>query len=151
MDLDAGQTSHALVGLQPNTDYVVMVAPLFRQLEGPTATVRQRTGRCWVQVMPSCCCAWKEAGISPPSPCPAMCGAAWLAAEWHKVAWPMGSLLQRQVQTRRYRPTSWAPHPSRCSGPVPVMLVATVWSGREPQVGMGCLLPLWAHHASSWL
>ncbi|KAF4799411.1 hypothetical protein TURU_054803 [Turdus rufiventris] len=43
VDLDAGQTSHALVGLQPNTDYVVMVAPLFRQLEGPTATVRQRT------------------------------------------------------------------------------------------------------------
>ncbi|KAL2299817.1 hypothetical protein Nmel_012667 [Mimus melanotis] len=43
VDLDAGQTSHALVGLQPNTDYVVMVAPLFRQLEGPTATVQQRT------------------------------------------------------------------------------------------------------------
>ncbi|KAI1234455.1 Collagen alpha-1(VII) chain, partial [Lamprotornis superbus] len=43
VDLDAGQTSHALVGLQPNTDYVVTVAPLFRQLEGPTATVHQRT------------------------------------------------------------------------------------------------------------
>lgn len=53
MDLDAGQMSHALVGLQPNTEYVVTVAPLFRQLEGPTATVQQRTGRCWVWVMPS--------------------------------------------------------------------------------------------------
>lgn len=46
VDLDAGRTSHALGGLQPNTDYVVTVAPLFGQLEGPTATVRQRTGRC---------------------------------------------------------------------------------------------------------
>nr|XP_041574710.1 collagen alpha-1(VII) chain isoform X10 [Taeniopygia guttata] len=43
VDLDAGQMSHALVGLQPNTDYVVTVAPLFRQLEGPAATVQQRT------------------------------------------------------------------------------------------------------------
>ncbi|KAJ7406919.1 hypothetical protein WISP_130785 [Willisornis vidua] len=43
VDLDAGRTSHALVGLQPNTDYVVTVAPLFGQLEGPTATLRQRT------------------------------------------------------------------------------------------------------------
>ncbi|RMC00145.1 hypothetical protein DUI87_23556 [Hirundo rustica rustica] len=43
VDLDARQMSHALVGLQPNTDYVVTVAPLFRQLEGPTATVWQRT------------------------------------------------------------------------------------------------------------
>lgn len=58
MDLDAGQMSHALVGLQPNTEYVVTVAPLFRQVEGPTATVQQRTGRCWVQVMPS----WREEG-----------------------------------------------------------------------------------------
>lgn len=54
VDLDAGRTSHALGGLQPNTDYVVTVAPLFGQLEGPTATVRQRTGRWWVRVMPSC-------------------------------------------------------------------------------------------------
>lgn len=76
MDLDAGQMSHALVGLQPNTDYVVMVAPLFGQLEGPTATVQQRTGRCWVQVMLSCCCAGEEAGTSPHSPYPAVC---WVA------------------------------------------------------------------------
>ncbi|XP_051483825.1 collagen alpha-1(VII) chain [Apus apus] len=43
VDLDAGRTSHTLGGLQPNTDYVVTVAPLFEQLEGPVATVRQRT------------------------------------------------------------------------------------------------------------
>ncbi|XP_009076240.1 PREDICTED: collagen alpha-1(VII) chain, partial [Acanthisitta chloris] len=43
VDLDAGRSSHALVGLQSNTDYVVTVAPLYGQLEGPTATVRQRT------------------------------------------------------------------------------------------------------------
>ncbi|KAK2534726.1 Col7a1 [Columba livia] len=43
VDLDARRTSHALGGLQPSTDYVVTVAPLFGQLEGPTATVRQRT------------------------------------------------------------------------------------------------------------
>ncbi|XP_065543694.1 collagen alpha-1(VII) chain [Lathamus discolor] len=43
VDLDAGRTSHALGGLQPNTDYVVAVAPLFGQLEGPAGTVRQRT------------------------------------------------------------------------------------------------------------
>lgn len=51
VDLDAGRTSHVLGGLQPNTDYVVMVAPLFGQLEGPMATVRQKTGRWWVWVM----------------------------------------------------------------------------------------------------
>ncbi|XP_061864653.1 collagen alpha-1(VII) chain [Colius striatus] len=44
MDLDAGRTSHVLVGLQPNTDYMATVTPLFGQLEGPTATIRQRTG-----------------------------------------------------------------------------------------------------------
>lgn len=54
VDLDAGQTSHALGGLQPNTDYVVTVAPLFGQLEGPMATLRQKTGRWWVWVMSSC-------------------------------------------------------------------------------------------------
>ncbi|KAM4654580.1 collagen alpha-1(VII) chain [Amazona ochrocephala] len=43
VDLDSGRTSHALMGLQPNTDYVVAVAPLFGQLEGPAATMRQRT------------------------------------------------------------------------------------------------------------
>ncbi|RLV99448.1 hypothetical protein DV515_00009730 [Chloebia gouldiae] len=51
VDLDARQMSHALVGLQPNTDYVVTVAPLFRQLEGPAATVRQRTEAGSVQTL----------------------------------------------------------------------------------------------------
>lgn len=59
MDLDAGKTSHPLEGLQPNTNYIVMVTPLFGQLEGPTATVRQRTGRWWVWVMPVHC--WPRA------------------------------------------------------------------------------------------
>lgn len=52
VDLDAGRTSHALVGLLPSTDYVVTVSPLFGQLEGPLATVRQRTGRGQVQEVP---------------------------------------------------------------------------------------------------
>ncbi|XP_062441893.1 collagen alpha-1(VII) chain [Rhea pennata] len=43
VELDAGRTSHALGGLQPGTDYLVTVAPLFGQLEGPAASVRRRT------------------------------------------------------------------------------------------------------------
>lgn len=49
MELDARQTSHVLGGLQPGTDYVVTVAPLFGQLEGPAASVRQRTGTGWAR------------------------------------------------------------------------------------------------------
>lgn len=73
MDLDAGQMSHALVGLQPNTDYVVMVAPLFRQLEGPTATVWQRTGRCWVQVIHPAAVHGKRQGPALKAPILAKC------------------------------------------------------------------------------
>lgn len=52
VELDARQTSHVLGGLQPGTDYVVTVAPLFGQLEGPAASVRQRTGTGWALPLP---------------------------------------------------------------------------------------------------
>lgn len=131
VDLDAGRTSHVLGGLQPNTDYVVMVAPLFGQLEGPTATVRQKTGRWWVWVMRTCC--WPLAlspvplprdGVgtstlgptprcSPPS-CvrgPGTCRGGWPAAEWHRAAWPTGVPLaeagaEQTLRTNILGPTS---------------------------------------------
>ncbi|XP_025931268.1 collagen alpha-1(VII) chain [Apteryx rowi] len=43
VELDAGRTSHALGGLQPSTDYLVTVTPLYGRLEGPAASVRHRT------------------------------------------------------------------------------------------------------------
>ncbi|XP_032094990.1 collagen alpha-1(VII) chain [Thamnophis elegans] len=42
-DVDASKNSHLLTGLQPNTDYLVSVAPLYGQVEGPKASIRRKT------------------------------------------------------------------------------------------------------------
>ncbi|XP_026576616.1 collagen alpha-1(VII) chain-like [Pseudonaja textilis] len=42
-DVDASMNSYLLTGLQPNTDYLVSVAPLYGQVEGPKASIRRRT------------------------------------------------------------------------------------------------------------
>ncbi|KAM6470386.1 collagen alpha-1(VII) chain [Liasis olivaceus] len=42
-DVDASKNSYMLTGLQPNTDYLVSVAPVYGQIEGPKASIRRRT------------------------------------------------------------------------------------------------------------
>ncbi|KAL7986113.1 hypothetical protein Chor_011279, partial [Crotalus horridus] len=42
-DVDASKNSYLLTRLQPNTDYLVSVVPLYGQVEGPKASVRRRT------------------------------------------------------------------------------------------------------------
>ncbi|KAK9406165.1 collagen alpha-1VII chain [Crotalus adamanteus] len=42
-DVDASKNSYLLTRLQPNTDYLVSVAPLYGQVEGPKASIRRRT------------------------------------------------------------------------------------------------------------
>ncbi|XP_070587488.1 collagen alpha-1(VII) chain-like, partial [Erythrolamprus reginae] len=42
-DVDARENSYLLTGLQPNTDYLVSVVPLYGQVEGPKASIRRRT------------------------------------------------------------------------------------------------------------
>ncbi|KAM3848241.1 collagen alpha-1(VII) chain [Vipera latastei] len=42
-DVDASKNSYLLTRLQPNTDYLVSVAPLYGQVEGPKASIRRKT------------------------------------------------------------------------------------------------------------
>nr|XP_016846318.1 PREDICTED: collagen alpha-1(VII) chain [Anolis carolinensis] len=42
-DVDPSKNSYLLTGLQPNTDYLVTVAPIYGQVEGPKASIRRRT------------------------------------------------------------------------------------------------------------
>ncbi|KAG8128134.1 hypothetical protein E2320_014986, partial [Naja naja] len=42
-DVDASKNSYLLTGLQSNTDYLVSVAPLYGQVEGPKTSIRRRT------------------------------------------------------------------------------------------------------------
>ncbi|XP_078241389.1 collagen alpha-1(VII) chain isoform X4 [Pogona vitticeps] len=50
-DVDPSKNSFLLTGLQPNTDYVVTVAPVYRQVEGPKASIRRRTEILTVQTL----------------------------------------------------------------------------------------------------
>nr|XP_020653718.1 collagen alpha-1(VII) chain [Pogona vitticeps] len=50
-DVDPSKNSFLLTGLQPNTDYVVTVAPVYRQVEGPKASIRRRTEILIVQTL----------------------------------------------------------------------------------------------------
>uniref|UniRef100_K7G4Y9 Collagen alpha-1(VII) chain n=1 Tax=Pelodiscus sinensis TaxID=13735 RepID=K7G4Y9_PELSI len=42
-DVDASKNSYLLTGLQPGTDYLLTVMPLYGQIEGPPASIRRRT------------------------------------------------------------------------------------------------------------
>ncbi|KAL8212551.1 UNVERIFIED_CONTAM: hypothetical protein K2H54_050547 [Gekko kuhli] len=43
IDVDPSKNSYLLTGLQPDTEYLVTVAPIYGQLEGPKASLRKRT------------------------------------------------------------------------------------------------------------
>ncbi|XP_062977415.1 collagen alpha-1(VII) chain [Elgaria multicarinata webbii] len=50
-DVDSSKNSFLLTGLQPDTDYLVTVAPFYGQVEGPRASIRRRTEFLIVQTL----------------------------------------------------------------------------------------------------